>query len=200
MLQGLYFLQPPVHRKVPALTVSIARCASCRLRRFRKVPIEPVNERYEVRTMIRKILPAAIASFAIVAFANHATASCGSSQRVSAANSWCLEETHSNGRYSATNHCLHEIKVKIDIRNASDKTRTILGARLRVCTYIGGLSHCINTTDQRFADESIGTHKTTVTGTTSTSWGRRIRSVTCCKDHSSCNRRSSDTYPPSQRG
>ena len=146
--------------------------------------------------MTRTFLPAAIALFCIAAFANQADASCGSSSRVSSTDSDCLVATHSSSHYTAHNYCLHEIKVKVDVRSASDKTRTIGPAQLMVCTNVSGTELCFNTSDQRFASRAAGIARSTVSGNIDASWGRRIRSVKCCSDHATCDRKSTDTYPP----
>ncbi len=145
--------------------------------------------------MTRKIVCAAIALFGIVAFAGHAGASCGSSQRVSASDSQCLWETHTNGGWTARNACLHEIKTKIDVKGGSDKTKKISKALFQVCTIIRGEPECFVSGDPDHASIALGLITTRETGSIDTTWGRRIRSVTCCKDHASCNRRSTDTYP-----
>ena len=144
--------------------------------------------------MTRTFLPAAIALFCIAAFANHADASCGSSSRVSDANSECLVATHSNSHYTAHNYCLHEIKVKVDVSSASDKTRTIGAAQLKVCTNVDGTELCFNTSDQSFANWAAIV-KSSVSGSINADWGARIRSVKCCSDHATCDRKSTDTYP-----
>ncbi len=71
--------------------------------------------------MTGRYLPTAIALLGVAVFASQAEATCGSSQRVSAGDSECLEETHSNSSYTVTNHCRHDLRVKIDIKNGSDK-------------------------------------------------------------------------------
>ncbi len=148
--------------------------------------------------MTGKLAFAAIALFGIVAFANHAGASCGSSQRVSAADSQCLEETHSSSSYTAKNHCLHEIKVKIDVKNGSDSSVNVGAATMQSCKNVRGRygereRRC---TTIVVAVPGAQIVPTSTSGTVSTSWGRRIRAVTCCKDHTSCNRRSTESYPP----
>ena len=147
--------------------------------------------------MTRKIMSVAIALIGIVAFANHADASCGSSKRVSAADSQCLEETHSDSRYTAKNHCLHEIKVKIDVKGGSDSSENVGAATMQSCEDVRGpagerVRRC---TTEAVATPGAHIVPTSTSGTVSTSWGRKIRAVTCCKDYASCDRRSTETYP-----
>ena len=146
--------------------------------------------------MTGKLRTLVIALLGIFALANHAHANCGSSKRVSASDSECLAETHSNSRYTVTNHCLHEIKAKIDIKNGSDKTETVAAARLQSCTQVGEYYNCTDVHIPEAAHWATTLTPTSTSGSISTSWGRKIRSVTCCKDYTSCNRRSTERYPP----
>ena len=145
--------------------------------------------------MTRTFLPAAIALFCVAAFANHADASCGSSNRVSSADSDCLVASNTNDTYHAYNYCLHEIKVKVDVKNDQDRTRTIGAAQLQVCTTVHGIDTCFTTSNQGVAHLATIV-RSSVEGAIHAGWGVKIRSVTCCSDHSTCDRKSTDTYPP----
>ena len=150
--------------------------------------------------MIGKFLPTAIALFGAMAFANHAEATCGKSKRVSDSNSECLEETHSNSSYTVTNHCRHDLRVKVDIKGGSDKTITVGGAALQACgDWLIGSGPNTEWRCQSVNHATPGTEivPTVATGSISTSWGRKIRAVTCCSDLSDCDRKASDSYPPS---
>ena len=136
-----------------------------------------------------------------MAFANHAEATCGSSQRVSDADSQCMEETHSDSRYTVTNHCRHDLRAKNHIKRGSDEKITVGGAALQACGdfLIGSGPY----TEWRFQSTNHATPgteivPTVVTGSISTSWGRKIRAITCCSDLTECDRRASDSYPPSR--
>lgn len=128
-------------------------------------------------------------------FAGHAHASCGTSVRVSAADSECLQESHTSSTYRAYNYCLHQIKVKVDVKNASDKTRNISGGELATLCYndLYGFETCDSTVSD--VESATGIDPGFVTGSISTGWGRKINNVKCCSDYATCDRKSSDSYP-----
>lgn len=110
--------------------------------------------------MLRSGLYFCFAAVLVLALAGRAEAACESQYRIPEENSQCLEESHGRGWYRAYNKCAHVIRVKVDVANGSDVDRDVPAA--------GG----------QFGK---------VEGDIDTSWGRYIRSVTCCSDYSSCN-------------
>ena len=127
-------------------------------------------------------LAAGAALLSVLAFAGAAQASCGSSVRVSIDDSECLRGWWSNSSWNVSNDCLHRVKIKIDIRNTSDKTRTMDAATEReVCHNVLMRYECYTVTT---ASSS--------TGSINAIWGRRIQSVTCCSDYGSCDHEDDD--------
>ena len=94
----------------------------------------------------------------VLVLAGRAEAACESGHRVAPADAACLTASHTKWTWTSFNDCDHTIRVKVDIKNGTDKTKDV-ATRTH---WTGSLS-------------------------SSWVWSPSVRGVYCCSDFASCS-------------